>query len=37
MPIAREVEAVLYQGKDVRASLGDLLSRESKDELTGLT
>ena len=36
MPIAREVEAVLYRGKDVRASLADLLSRESKDELSGL-
>ena len=36
MPIAREVEAVLYEGKDVRASLVDLLSRESKDELTGI-
>jgi len=36
MPIAREVDAVLYAGKDVRASLVDLLARESKDELTGL-
>jgi glycerol-3-phosphate dehydrogenase (NAD(P)+) len=36
MPIAREVDAVLYKGKDVRASLVDLLARESKDELTGL-
>ena len=36
MPIAREVHAVLYEGKDVRASVRDLLSRESKDELAGL-
>jgi glycerol-3-phosphate dehydrogenase (NAD(P)+) len=36
MPIAAEVHAVLYEGKDVRASLADLLSRESKDELAGL-
>ncbi len=36
MPIAREVHAVLYEGKAVAASLLDLLSRESKDELTGL-
>jgi glycerol-3-phosphate dehydrogenase (NAD(P)+) len=35
MPIAREVHAVLYEGKDVRASVVDLLSRSSKDELTG--
>jgi glycerol-3-phosphate dehydrogenase (NAD(P)+) len=37
MPIAREVHAVLYEGKDVRASVRDLLSRESKDELAGLS
>jgi glycerol-3-phosphate dehydrogenase (NAD(P)+) len=36
MPIAREVHAVLYEGKDVRASVIDLMARESKDELTGL-
>ena len=36
MPIAAEVHAVLYEGKDVRASVVDLLARESKDELTGL-
>jgi glycerol-3-phosphate dehydrogenase (NAD(P)+) len=36
MPIAREVHAVLYEGKDVRASVVDLLARESKDELSGL-
>jgi len=36
MPIAREVHAVLHEGKDVRASVVDLLSRESRDELTGL-
>jgi glycerol-3-phosphate dehydrogenase (NAD(P)+) len=35
MPIAREVQAVLYEGKDVRASVVDLLARSSKDELTG--
>ena len=34
--VLREVDAVLYKGKDVRASLVDLLARESKDELTGL-
>jgi glycerol-3-phosphate dehydrogenase (NAD(P)+) len=37
MPIAREVNAVLYEGKDVRDSIVDLLSRSSKDELTGET
>jgi glycerol-3-phosphate dehydrogenase (NAD(P)+) len=36
MPIAREVHAVLYKGKDVRDSVRDLLARESKDELAGL-
>jgi glycerol-3-phosphate dehydrogenase (NAD(P)+) len=36
MPIAAEVHAVLYEGKDVRASVRDLLARESKDELAGL-
>jgi glycerol-3-phosphate dehydrogenase (NAD(P)+) len=36
MPIAREVHAVLYEGKDVRACLTDLLARSSKDELAGL-
>lgn len=35
MPIAREVNAVLYEGKSVAAALMDLLSRDSKDELTG--
>ena len=35
MPIAREVHAVLYEGKDVRASVVDLAARASKDELTG--
>ena len=35
MPIAQQVHAVLYEGKDVRASVVDLLSRSSKDELTG--
>ncbi|MFO7533149.1 MAG: NAD(P)H-dependent glycerol-3-phosphate dehydrogenase [Candidatus Limnocylindrales bacterium] len=37
MPIASEVHAVLYEGKDVRASVVDLLARESRDELAGLT
>jgi glycerol-3-phosphate dehydrogenase (NAD(P)+) len=36
LPIAREVHAVLYEGKDVRASVTDLLARESRDELAGL-
>jgi glycerol-3-phosphate dehydrogenase (NAD(P)+) len=36
MPIATEVHAVLYEGKDVGASIRDLLARESKDELAGL-
>lgn len=35
MPIAEQVHAVLYEGKDVRASVVDLLARSSKDELTG--
>jgi glycerol-3-phosphate dehydrogenase (NAD(P)+) len=35
MPIAEQVHAVLYEGKDVRASIVDLLARSSKDELTG--
>ena len=35
MPIAREVHAVLYEDKDVRASVADLLDRTSKDELAG--
>ena len=35
MPIAEQVHAVLYEGKDVRAAVVDLLSRSSKDELTG--
>jgi glycerol-3-phosphate dehydrogenase (NAD(P)+) len=37
MPIAEQVHAVLYEGKDVRASVVDLLARTSKDELTGET
>jgi glycerol-3-phosphate dehydrogenase (NAD(P)+) len=36
MPIANEVHAVLYESKDVRASIDDLLARESRDELAGL-
>lgn len=35
MPIAQEVNAVLYEDKAISASLIDLLARESKDELTG--
>ncbi len=35
MPIAEQVHAVLYEGKDVRTSVVDLLARASKDELTG--
>jgi glycerol-3-phosphate dehydrogenase (NAD(P)+) len=33
MPIAREVERALFEGKPVQRCLVDLLSRESKDEL----
>ncbi len=33
MPIAQEVHAVLYEGKDVQTSVVDLLARESKDEI----
>jgi glycerol-3-phosphate dehydrogenase (NAD(P)+) len=36
LPLAREVHSVLYEGKDVRSSVRDLLARESKDELAGL-
>jgi glycerol-3-phosphate dehydrogenase (NAD(P)+) len=36
MPIATELHAVLYEGKDVRASIDVLLARESRDELAGL-
>lgn len=36
LPLAREVHAVLYEGKSVRRSLEDLLARESRDELDGL-
>ena len=35
MPLAEQVHAVLYEGKDVRASVVDLLARSSKDEITG--
>jgi glycerol-3-phosphate dehydrogenase (NAD(P)+) len=35
MPIAEQVHAVLYEDKDVRASVADLLARTTKDELTG--
>lgn len=34
MPIAREVHRALFEGKSVKRCLVDLLSRESKDELT---
>jgi glycerol-3-phosphate dehydrogenase (NAD(P)+) len=37
MPLAREVHAVLYEAKDVRRSLADLMARGSRDELAGLT
>jgi glycerol-3-phosphate dehydrogenase (NAD(P)+) len=37
MPLAREVHAVLYEGKDVRRSLADLVARGSRDELAGLS
>lgn len=37
LPIAREVQAVLMGGKAVADSMRDLLSREQKDELAGLT
>jgi glycerol-3-phosphate dehydrogenase (NAD(P)+) len=33
MPIAREVERALFEGKSVKRCLVDLLARESKDEL----
>jgi glycerol-3-phosphate dehydrogenase (NAD(P)+) len=36
LPIAREVHAVLFEGKPVAASMRDLLSRTWKDELAGL-
>ena len=36
MPIAREVHRALFEGKSVQRCLIDLLSRESKDELSGL-
>jgi glycerol-3-phosphate dehydrogenase (NAD(P)+) len=36
MPIAREVQQALFEGKSVQRCLIDLLSRESKDELGGL-
>ncbi len=37
LPIAREVHAVLYAGKPVQESLRDLLSRDQKDELAGMS
>jgi glycerol-3-phosphate dehydrogenase (NAD(P)+) len=36
MPIAREVQKALFEGKSVQRCLIDLLSRESKDELADL-
>jgi glycerol-3-phosphate dehydrogenase (NAD(P)+) len=36
LPIAREVNAVLHEGKGVRDCVEDLLSRSSKDELAGI-
>src|SRR5436190_134128 len=36
MPIAREVERALFEGKSVQRCLVDLLARESKDELADL-
>jgi glycerol-3-phosphate dehydrogenase (NAD(P)+) len=36
MPIAREVQRALFEGKSVQRCLVDLLSRESKDELVDL-
>ncbi len=37
MPIARQVELALFEGKSVQRCLVDLLARESKDELTDAT
>ena len=36
MPIAREVQPRLFEGKSVQRCLIDLLARESKDELADL-
>jgi glycerol-3-phosphate dehydrogenase (NAD(P)+) len=36
LPIAREVQAVLFEGKPVADSMHDLLARDQKDELEGL-
>jgi glycerol-3-phosphate dehydrogenase (NAD(P)+) len=36
LPIAREVHAVLFEGKPVADSMRDLLARGPKDELAGL-
>jgi glycerol-3-phosphate dehydrogenase (NAD(P)+) len=36
MPIAEEVRAGIFEGKNVRRCVIDLLSREQKDELAGL-
>lgn len=37
MPISREVERALFEGKSVKRCLVDLLARESKDELSDAT
>jgi len=37
MPIARQVELALFEGKSVQRCLVDLLARESKDELADAT
>lgn len=36
MPIARQVNAILFEGKSVGAALGDLMNRGAGDELRGL-
>ena len=36
LPIAREVHAVLFEGRPVAESMRELLARERKDELAGL-
>ena len=35
LPIAEQVEQVLFEGKEPRAALADLLSRSARDERTG--
>lgn len=36
LPIAREVHAVLFEGKPVADSMREMLAREAKDELAGM-